>query len=106
MDPRERGELEQFIDNVLEDEEELAAGGAEDTLEQVAKQANKDTITEVVKTVIGTQAMGYLKGLRAGREQDAPELEELERIDDMIDQREEKIREMFGTEKSGGLFGL
>lgn len=106
MNPRERGELEQFIDNILEGDEEFGAGGSDDTLPQVAKQAGKDTTTDVVMSIIGTQAMGYLKGLRVDRGQNGVEESEIKRIEDMVNNRENKIREMFGTEKSNSLFGL
>lgn len=33
--------------------------------------------------------MGYLKGLRFGREQSSPDYRDLEMIDNMIDQKEE-----------------
>lgn len=43
--------------------------------------------------LVETQAMGYLKGLRFGREQLSPDYRDLEMIDNMIDQKEEKLRE-------------
>lgn len=103
MEAKERGQLEQFIDNTLDGDEEFAAGGSDDVLEDVARQADGDTVTNVVKRIVGTQAMGYLKGIREAKGMSSPDMNDLELIEDMVDNREEKIRDMFGTDNTGGL---
>lgn len=93
MNSKEEAQVEDFIDSVLENRETLLTGGADDTMKSVESNTEEDTYTEVIKMLVGTQAMGYLKGLRFGREQPSPDYRDLEMIDNMIDQKEEKLRE-------------